>query len=74
MEMARVWPIVCQFGIGAVLCVVGLWAGIRSGYLDLGNRDDRRVVGIIVAGYVGLLVLYCVFTFWLPYVSVGGAP
>ena len=74
MEMARVWPIVCQFGIGAVLCALGTWAGIRSGYLDLGNPGDRRIVVVIVVGYVALLILSCLFTFWLPFVPAEAAP
>jgi len=28
VNMLRVWPIVCEFGVGLVLCVVGLWAGL----------------------------------------------
>ena len=35
MNMMRVWPIVLQYGVGAVLCGIGVWCGIRSGYLDL---------------------------------------
>lgn len=35
MEMLRVWPIVCQFGIGVILCLVGIYCGLRGGYLDL---------------------------------------
>ena len=35
MNMARVWPIVLQYGAGAVLCGIGVWCGIRSGFLDL---------------------------------------
>ena len=73
MEMARVWPVLCQFGVGAALCFVGMWAGIRSGYLDMENPGDRRVVGIILLGYLGLLILSCIFTFWLPFVPGGPA-
>lgn len=67
MEMARVWPIICQFGFGAVLCTIGIWCGLSSGYLDLTHRDDRRLLVAIWAGYFGLLILACVFTFWLPH-------
>ncbi len=67
MEIVRVWPIVCQFGIGALLCLVGVWAGVRSGYLNWSDPGDRRILLIVVAGYVGLLLLYCAFTFWLPF-------
>ncbi len=73
MNMARVWPIVCQYGVGAVLCAVGIWCGVRSGYLDLGARDDRRLLAVLVGGYLVLLALVCVFTFWSPYWAAGGA-
>ena len=46
MDMARVWPIVCQYGVGAVLSAVGIWCGIRSGYLDLANAEDRRAANL----------------------------
>ena len=46
MEMARVWPIVCQFGVGAILCFIGTYCGLTSGYLDMSHRDDRRIVFI----------------------------
>lgn len=74
MDMARVWPIVVQFGFGAVLCAIGLWCGWRSGYLDLRLREDRRLVAMIVGGFAGLLALVCAFTFWLPYVSSAPGP
>ena len=74
MDMARVWPIICQFGIGALLCALGLWSSIRGGYLDWSLPDDRRLVGIIVLGFVGLLILSCVFTFWLPFVPAEASP
>ncbi len=68
MDMARVWPIIVQYGFGAVLCAIGIWCGIRSGYLDLRHREDKRLLTILVAGFVGLLILVCLFTFWLPFV------
>ena len=66
MDWLRVGPIICQFGVGALLCAVGLAAGIRSGYLDVKLPSDRRLVGIVVGGFLGLLILSCLFTFWLP--------
>lgn len=66
MDWARVLPIFVQFGGGALLCAVGVWAGLTSGYVDTSLRNDRRALAIVVAGYVGLLVLACVFTLWLP--------
>ncbi len=73
VDMARVWPIVVQYGVGAVLCAIGVWCGIRSGYLDLKSAEDRRALLIIVGGYLGMLALVCAFTFWLPFVGQGGA-
>lgn len=70
-DMARAWPIVVQFGVGSILCLVGVWAGLTSGFLDLKLPADRRSIGYIVGGFVGLLILACVFTFWLPYVGNG---
>lgn len=67
MEMARVWPIIVQFGVGSILCTIGVWCGITSGYLDLNVGEDRRAVAVIAFGFVGLLLLSCAFTFWLPY-------
>lgn len=67
MEMARVWPIIVQFGVGGILCIIGVWCGISSGYLDLKIGEDRRAVAIVAIGFVGLLLLSCAFTFWLPF-------
>lgn len=68
MDMLRVYPIVVQFGVGALLCAVGLWAGVSSGYVDLKLPRDRRAIVIIVFGFVALLALAGAFTFWLPFV------
>ena len=66
MNMLRVWPIVCQFGIGALLCLVGIWCGLRGGYLNLKIAEDRRLLVILVAGYLFMLAIVCVFTFLAP--------
>ena len=73
LDMARVWPIVCQFGIGALLMAVGVWAGWRSGYLDLSTGQDKRFMGVLVGGYVFLLALVSYFTFIAPF-PPGAAP
>ena len=67
LEMSRVWPIVVQYGVGAVLCLVGVWFGWKSGYLDLKQPGDRRLLAVFAAGFLGLLLLVCIFTFWLPF-------
>lgn len=74
VEMARVWPILCQFGVGGVLGLVGLWAGLSSGYMDLKLQEHRRLLGVLVGGYVLLLAVSCAFTFWLPFVGGGVKP
>ncbi len=66
MDMLRVWPIVCEFGVGAVLCVVGIWCGLRGNYLDMKVSQDRRLLAVLIAGYFFLLVIMCVFTFLAP--------
>ena len=50
MNMLRVWPIVCEFGVGAVLCFVGIWCGLRGKYLDMKVAEDRRLLATLVAG------------------------
>ncbi|MFO7973835.1 MAG: hypothetical protein R6V12_04295 [Candidatus Hydrogenedentota bacterium] len=72
MDMARVWPIVCQYGIGGILLAIGIWSGISGGYLDLKHPRDRRLLYILAGGFLFLLVLVSVFTFWLPYVPAEG--
>ena len=66
MTMLRVWPIVCEFGVGALLCLVGIWCGLRGGYLNLKIAEDRRLLVILVAGYLFMLAIVCVFTFLAP--------
>ncbi|HUV67987.1 MAG TPA: hypothetical protein VMW24_29115 [Sedimentisphaerales bacterium] len=72
MDMLRVWPIVCEFGVGALLCLVGIWCGLRGGYLDLKVAEDRRLLITLVAGYFLLLAVICVFTFLAPNWANGG--
>lgn len=66
MNMLRVWPILCQFGIGALLCIVGIWCGLRGGYLNLKIAEDRRLLVMLIGGYLLLLAVTCVFTFLSP--------
>jgi len=66
MNMLRVWPIVCEFGVGAMLCLVGIFCGLRGGYLNLRIAEDRRLLVILVAGYLFMLAIVCVFTFLAP--------
>ncbi len=73
MDMLRVWPIVCEFGVGALLCLVGIWCGLRGGYLDLRLAEDRRYVVTLIAGYFLLLAVVCVFTFLAPNWAGGGS-
>ncbi|HUT25526.1 MAG TPA: hypothetical protein VM492_14365 [Sumerlaeia bacterium] len=73
-DILRVWPIVCQFGVGALLGLVGIWGGMRGGYVNLRNPADRRVIYVLIGGYLGMLALACAFTFWAPDWAPGGAP
>lgn len=72
MDMLRVWPVLCQYGVGAALCAIGIWCGIRSGYLDLRLGEDRRLLVVLVGGFLAMLALVCVFTFWAPFWPEGG--
>ena len=74
MNMLRVWPIFCEFGVGALLCVVGIWCGLRGGYLNLKISEDRRLLIILVAGYMFMLGIMCVFTFLAPGWASGETP
>ena len=69
IDMARVWPIIIQYGVGAILGGVGIWCGIRSHYLDPDSPEDRRLVRILVGGYLVMLALVCFFTFVAPFLS-----
>ena len=71
--MLRVWPIVCQFGVGALLCFIGIWCGLRGGYLNLKITEDRRLVVILVAGFLLMLAIVCIFTFLAPNWANGGS-
>ncbi len=72
MDMLRVWPIVVEFGIGAILCLIGIVCGLRGNYLDMKISEDRRFLAVLVAGYVFLLVIMCIFTFLSPNWANGG--
>ncbi len=74
VDMARVWPIAIEFGFGGLLCLIGIRAGITSGYLDLKLRGNRRLLAVLISGFVALLLLYCAFTFWLPFTGGEAAP
>jgi len=64
--MLRIWPIVCQFGVGAVLCLIGILCGLRGGYLNIKIAEDRRFIVTLIVGYILMLVLVCFFTFLAP--------
>jgi len=68
MDMARVWPIILQYSVGALLCGLGVWCGIKSGFMDLKQSEGKRLFAIIVGGFLAMLALVCVFTFWLPFI------
>ena len=70
--MLRVWPIICQYGIGAVLCLIGILCGLRGKYLDLKIAEDRRLLAILIAGFLLMLAVVCIFTFLAPEWATGG--
>ncbi|HPD46059.1 MAG TPA: hypothetical protein P5279_02450 [Anaerohalosphaeraceae bacterium] len=72
--MARVWPIICQFGVGAALCLLGIVCGVRGRYFDLRLPEDRRFLAVVIAGFLGLLALAIFFTFVAPSWSNGVMP
>lgn len=73
MNLLRIWPLVCQFGVGALLCILGIACGLHGGYLDLKVAEDRRLLVTLVAGYLLLLALAGVFTFLAPYWANGAS-
>ena len=73
-DMARIWPIIVQFGGGAILCFIGLWGGLKSKYLDMSTPEDKRLVYIIIGGFILLLLFASAFTFWLPNLGNSGDP
>jgi hypothetical protein len=74
VEMSRVWPIIVQFGIGGLLCLIGLWGGFKGGYMHLRFSQDRKMLVVIGGGFLALLILSCIFTFWLPFAGEEVAP
>jgi hypothetical protein len=74
VDWLRVYPIILQFSAGAVMCAVGLWAGLSSGYLEPGTPTTRRLIAVVVAGYLGLLAYSILFTFVLPYTAEAVTP
>jgi hypothetical protein len=66
MNWLRIWPIVCQFGVGALLFLVGLWCGLSGRYLDLRSPEDRRFIAVCLFGFLLMLGLVSFFTFWAP--------
>jgi hypothetical protein len=73
-DILRILPIICQFGIGAILCVVGIWCGLKGGYLDLKIPEDRRLLFTLIGGFLFMLLLACFFTFFAPFWADGGMP
>lgn len=72
MNMMRVWPIFCQFGVGALLCALGIWCGLRGRYLNLEISEDRRLLMILIGGFMLMLAVACIFTFLSPGWANGG--
>ena len=71
VDMLRVYPIFIQFGVGAVLCAIGVYCGYSSGYIVRGSKSSRWLMTVVIGGYLGLLAYTLLFTFVLP--QMGGA-
>ncbi|MBE0536625.1 MAG: hypothetical protein IH624_13245 [Phycisphaerae bacterium] len=72
--MSRIWPIICQFGIGGVLCAIGIICGLRGRYFDMKLPRDRRFLAVVILGFIVLLALAAIFTFLAPYWPQGATP
>ena len=73
MDMLRVWPVICQFGIGGLLFSLGMWGGLKGGYLNPNVPEDKRLIAILIGGYFLFLIVSCLFTFLAPNWGTGGA-
>ena len=71
-DILRILPIICQFGVGAILCLIGIWCGLRGGYLNLKIPEDRRLLAVLIGGFAFMLLLACIFTFFAPFWADGG--
>jgi len=66
MDWLRIYPIFLQFGVGAIMCAVGVWCGFSSGYIERGTPTARKLIAVVAGGYLGLLALTLLFTLVLP--------
>lgn len=73
MDMLRVWPVICQFGIGGLLFCLGMWGGLKGGYLNPKVPEDKRLIAILTGGYFVFLIVSCLFTFIAPNWGTGGS-
>lgn len=72
VDWLRIYPLLLQFSVGAVMCAASVRFGYSSGYLVPGDPNARRLVTVIWVGYFGLLGLAALFTFVMPYVGGEG--
>jgi hypothetical protein len=63
----RLLPILVQFGVGAGLLALGIYAGWKGGYFSQNRSEGVRILRWLVSGYLFFLVLAILFTYVLPY-------
>jgi hypothetical protein len=55
-------PYIYQYGLGAVIFIIGLAITLRSGSFDLSRRLHRKWLGVLVVGFVWYLTLHGALT------------
>ncbi len=72
------WPYLYQYGVGAVIFVVGLWLILRRRACVLSRKQDRFWFGVLIFGflwYSGIhLLWYLAALFIMPAAPGGAAP
>jgi hypothetical protein len=51
-------PYIYQYGLGAVIFVIGLWITLRSGSFDPSHPRHRKWLLVLIFGFVWYMVLH----------------
>lgn len=51
-------PWLYQYAVGGAVFAASLWVLARAGALDLRDREDRRTLAALAAGFLGFLALH----------------
>jgi len=46
------WPYLYQYGIGAIIFVIGIWLIIKRGSCVLTRKQDRFWLGVLIVGFL----------------------